>query len=333
MKSNCFFLLALGICFFLVAGCSEAVSGPKPVHESAGSQGDDSREDASPLKLVATTGQINSALNRITAGTGAQVRLLCGPGVDPHSFSASTRDVQAMLDADLIVYNGFHLEAMLSEHLEGTFQDKSWSMASAFPASQRLDWVEDGEIDPDAPVDPHIWNHLPAWGVCVTGLAEHMAGADPAHADQYRENAAAYVAELEEAHQWACQKLSELPEDSRILISAHDAFGYFARNYGMTTGAPLGVGNDSEADVQTISEISELICEQKIPAIFLETITNPRVTQALSEACAARGWNVVIVRQPLYSDDLGEESPHDTFLGAFRSNVNVIYEALSSAGT
>ena len=204
-------------------------------------------------------------------------------------------------------------------------------MASAFPERERLDWVEDGEIDPDAPFDPHIWNHLPAWGQCVTALAERLAEVDAENAQTYRANAAAYVDDLEAAHEWATEKLSALPADRRTIVSAHDAFGYFARNYGMQTGAPLGVGNDAQADVQTMKEIAEMICDQKIPAIFMETITNPKVTEALSEACDARGWNVQIVQQPLYSDDLGEAPPHNTFLGAFKSNVNVIFDALNPA--
>lgn len=320
--------LSLVICLLLVgfAGCSRD-------EPSNSSDSDSAAHDSSaPLKLVATTGQINSALKKITAGTDTTIKLFCGPGVDPHSFSASTNDVQAMLDADLIFYNGFHLEAKLAQHLDETFKEKSWAMASAFPTTERLDWVEEGEIDPEAPFDPHIWNHLPGWSECVKGLTEKLAQADEKNAEAYRKNCADYVAELEEAHQWAKEKLAKLPTDRRTIISAHDAFGYFAENYEMKTGAPLGVGNDAEADIQAMREIAETICDEKIPAIFLETITSPKVTQALSEACEARGWKVKIVEQPLYSDDLGEEPPYNTFLGAFRSNVNVIFDSLNREG-
>lgn len=310
--------LAFCVIFLGFLGCN-------PKEKSDNSQQDSIKV---PLNLIATTGQINSALERITAGTEAKIKLFCGPGVDPHSFQASTNDVQAMLDADLIIYNGFHLEAQLSEYLSGEFKDKSWAMASAFPEQQRLDWVEDGKIDPAAPFDPHIWNHLPGWADCVTGLAETLAQADQENAEIYRENSATYVAELLQAHQWAAEKLAALPENRRTIVSAHDAFGYFAKNYGMTTSAPLGVGNDAEADIKTMREIAVQICDEKIPAIFLESITSRKVTQALSEACEARGWKVKIVEQPLYSDDIGEEPPCDTFLGAFRSNVTVIHDAL-----
>ncbi len=288
-----------------------------------------SHSESEGLEIIATTGQINDALKEITKDTDASITLFCGPGVDPHSFSASVQDVQKMIEADLIIYNGFHLEAKLSEHLHGKFDSKSWSMASAFPKSQRLDWVEDGEIDPETPFDPHIWNHLPAWSECVMELAERLGKADPSNAKTYRKNAKAYVADIMETHRWAEEKLSKLPENRRTLVSAHDAFNYFADNYGLEPMAVLGIGNDPEADIKTMRKVAESICDKQVPAIFVESITNKKVTEALQEACAARRWKVEIVDQPLYSDDLGSSSPQDTFLGAFRSNVEIIFDSLS----
>lgn len=280
------------------------------------------------LKLVATTGHVNDALRSITKGVNVEIKLFCGPGVDPHSFSASTADVQAMEQADAIFYNGFHLEAQLSDLLHDRYADKAWAMANAFPTEERLDWVEDGSIDPDAPFDPHIWNHLPAWATCVEGLIEQLAKVDPENAELYRTNGAAYVQEIQETHQYAQEQLKSIPEGRRFLVSAHDAFNYFAKIYDLETVAVLGVGNDPEADIETMREVSELIVKNKTPVIFMESITNPKVTKALQEACAARDWKVEIATQRLYSDDLGESPPQDTFLGAFRSNVDVIVESL-----
>lgn len=280
------------------------------------------------LNIVATTGQINSALQKLTANTNTNINLFCGPGVDPHSFSASAQDVLAMLDADLIIYNGFHLEAKLTEHLHGKFENKSWSMASAFPETARLGWVEDGEVDPNAPFDPHIWNHLPGWTECVQGLAEKLAEADPDNADTYNKNAEAYVAEINQAHTWAKEKLAALPPAHRTIVSAHDAFKYFANNYDMEAEAVLGIGNDPEADIKEMRRVAGIVCDKKIPAIFMESITNPKVSQALKEACQAREWDVKLVDQPLYSDDIGDQAPQNTFLGAFKSNVEIISEAL-----
>lgn len=304
------------VCIVVLAGCDSKSTG-----DSAGAQ-------TSGLQIVVTTGQINAALQKITAGTDANVHLFCGPGVDPHSFSASTNDVQAMLDAHLIIYNGFHLEAKLSQHLHGKFEHKSWSMASAFPKTSRLDWVEDGEIDPEAPFDPHIWNHLPGWSECVLALATRLGESDPENSGTYMHNADGYIAELRDAHKWAQEQLAAIPQERRTIVSAHDAFNYFSNEYNMETLAVLGIGNDPEADIVTMRSVAKQICEKKIPAIFIESITNPKVSEALQEACQAREWKVTLVSQPLYSDDLGESAPQNTFLGAFKSNVQVICDSL-----
>lgn len=317
MNPKTLFTLIPLVGFAFLAGCNPTSSTNSGISNDA-------------FKLVATTGQINDALQQITQGTDTTITLFCGPGVDPHSFNASTKDVQSMLDANLIVYNGFHLEAKLSEHLHGTFSEKSWSMASAFPEEFRLDWEEDGKVDPNAPFDPHIWNHLPAWAECVTQLADQLAKVDSENAETYKENAALYVVEIQKSHEWAKQKLSALPTERRTIVSAHDAFNYFADAYELDTPlAVLGIGNDPEADIIKMRSVAEMICEKKIPAIFMESITNPKITEALKEACLARDWEVELVSKPLYSDDIGETAPQNTFLGAFRSNVDIIFMSLS----
>lgn len=280
------------------------------------------------FKIVATTGHIHDALLAITDGTSPNMKLLCGPGVDPHSYSASTGDVKAMEAADIIVWNAFHLEAQLESLMKDTFKGKAWSMASAFPEDQRLDWVEDGEIDPEAPFDPHIWNHLPGWAACVEALAKHLGTVDKDNAETYTKNGKAYADKVREAHTWAKTKLAEIPAERRFLVSGHDAFNYFAKAYGLDTVAVLGVGNDQEADIQTMREVGKTIAERKVPVIFMESLTNPKITQALQEATKGQGWEVKIADDSLYSDDLGESAPQNTYLGAFRSNVELIHSAL-----
>ncbi len=277
--------------------------------------------------LVATTGHIADALRRIT--DNHEIVQLCGPGVDPHSYSASTKDVQAISDAKAVFFNGFHLEARLHDVLEDKFADKCWAMASAFPPEARLDWVEEGKVDPEAPFDPHIWNHLPGWSECVKGLTAKLCELDPDNAAEYQTRGDVYVDEITTAHEAAVEKFSTLSENQRVLVSAHDAFNYFAAVYDFEPIAVLGIGNDAEADVKTIREVAVTVCEKKVPAIFIENITNPKVTAALQEACQAKGWEVRIAEKPLYSDDLGVDPPLDTFLGTFNHNVDLITESLS----
>ncbi len=279
--------------------------------------------------VVATTGHVYDALSALTRGTEIELELLCGPGVDPHSYSASTKDVLALRRADAIIYNGFHLEAQLAELLhDDSLGGKSWPMSSSFPEDARLDWVEDGEIDPEAPFDPHIWNDLRGWSSCVSGLAARLAMVYPDLAGAFAANATVYLAEIEEADRWAAEQLQRIPEGRRVLVSGHDAFQYFARRYDLETLSVLGVGNDPEADIRTMQDVAHTVAERRVPVIFLESLTNPKVTRALEEACAGHGWTVEIARAPLYSDDLGQSSPVDTYLGAFRSNVATIVAAL-----
>ena len=294
---------------------------------SLGACGDKNADDGS-FRIVATTGHIHDALLAITDGTNPDMKLLCGPGVDPHSYSASTGDVKAMEAASFIAWNGFHLEARLEDLMKDTFADKAWSMASAFPESSRLDWVEDGEIDPKAPFDPHIWNHLQGWAECVEALAAKLGEMDAANADTYKKNGKAYADKVREADAWAKGEIAKIPADRRFLVSGHDAFNYFAKEYGLETVAVLGVGNDQEADIQTMREVAKTIADRKVPVIFMESLTNPKITTALKEAAKSHGWEVKIADDSLYSDDLGENPPQNTYLGAFRSNVELIRDAL-----
>lgn len=295
------------------------------------STGEASSESA-PL-IVATTGHIHDALQSLVEGTDIELKLLCGPGVDPHSYGASTKDVLAMERARAIVFNGFHLEAQLGDVLsKESLANKSWAMASAFPEEQRLDWTEDGtpdgEVDPNAPFDPHIWNDLPGWAACVSGLTTHLGGLFPEHAELLASNGGAYRAQILEAHEWAKGELGSVSKTQRVLVSGHDAFQYFAGQYDWETKAVLGVGNDPEADIKTMQSVAAFVVERQVPVIFLESITNPKLTQALEEACEGRGWTVRIADVPLYSDDLGSAPPVNTYLGAFRSNVQTITDAM-----
>lgn len=317
LKYQCFLVgtLSLSILF----GCNRHAYEPSV---------DDTTTATRNQMWVATTGHIADALRKISAGTNVNIKTLCGPGVDPHSYNASTKDIQAITDADAVFFNGFHLEARLHHLLENEFGDKSWAMATAFPADARLDWVEDGQIDPEAPFDPHIWNHLPGWSECVEGLLTRVCEVNPDNAEMYKKNGQGYVDEILTVHQKAVEEFEPIARDQRVLVSAHDAFNYFANVYNFDSIAVLGIGNDAEADVKTIRDVAKTVCDRKVPVIFLENITNPKVTAALQEACAAQDWQVRIADQPLYSDALGVAAPTDTFLGAFMTNVELISKSL-----
>lgn len=310
-----------------LGGCDQSSTSGTSTDPGTSSDPDASAGSARPT-WIATTGHINDALKRITEGCDIELILFCGPGVDPHGFSPAMSDVRAMETADAIFYNGFHLEAKLIDLLDGRYADKSWAMASGFPPEARLDWVENGTVDPDAPFDPHIWNHLSGWSKCVAGLIDEVCRIDPDNEDRFRENGQRYIDEITAMDKTAAARFAQLPKPSRVLVSAHDAFNYFAKVYDFETIAIVGIGNDAEADIRTMREVATGVVDKKVPVIFVESITNPRLTDALREACLARDWPVKIADKPLYSDDLGSGPPIDTFLGAFEHNVDLITQSL-----
>ena len=286
--------------------------------------------DGRPI-WIATTGHIHDAVRRIVPEGLIDLRLLCGPGVDPHSYAASARDADALERAELILCNGFHLEARMHDLLTGRYAEKTIAMADAFPSEARLDWVEDGEVDPAAPYDPHIWNHLPGWRQCVRKLVDLCDDKLPSsRSSEITAAGDGYVAEIGDAHGSAANTFVSIPKQQRVIVSAHDAFNYFARAYGFETVAVLGIGNNAEADIATMRQVADTVTDRKIPTIFLETITNPKVSEALAESCAAKGWAVKLSEEPLYSDALGVAPPVDTFLGAFEHNVRVISDGLTA---
>ncbi|TVR01928.1 MAG: hypothetical protein EA403_09845 [Spirochaetaceae bacterium] len=176
--------------------------------------------------------------------------------------------------------------------------------------------------------DPHIWHDLDIWVVAVEAIAERIALADPANAATYRANAQAYIAELRELQAYARQRLNEVAAANRFLVTSHDAFGYLARAYGWQTRGILGISTEDEAGVRDIQELAHFIVENGVRAIFFETAADQRATVALQEAVRARGGNVVVSTAALYSDALGERAPTNTFIGAYRHNVDTIVNTI-----
>ena len=176
--------------------------------------------------------------------------------------------------------------------------------------------------------DPHVWHDLDLWVIAVEAIAERIAQVDPANAATYRANAQAYIAELRELQAYARQRLNEVPAANRFLVTSHDAFGYLARAYGWQARGILGISTEDEAGVRDIQELAHFIVENGVRAIFFETAADQRATVALQEAVRARGGTVVVSSAALYSDALGERAPTNTFIGAYRHNVDTIVNTI-----
>ena len=299
---------ALGTLAALVVGCggtSEAASGDAGV------------------RAVATTGMIGWAVESV-GGDRVTVEALMGPGVDPHLYKATASDVRKLSDADVIYYNGLHLEAAMAELLE--------EMSARRPTVA----VTRG-LDPDSllasPVyvnayDPHVWFDVELWMRAVEAVRDALAEQDPDGAATYQANAARVLTELTELDGWVHERVGELDPSMRVLVTAHDAFNYFGRAYGFEVRGLQGINTAAEAGTADVQALAEMITERRIPAVFVETSIPQRTIEAVQAAVRSRGFEVSIGGS-LFSDAMGDPGTHEgTYPGMVRHNVNTIVDAL-----
>lgn len=284
--------------------------------------GEQRADDGRPL-VVTTTGLVGWLAGEI-AGEHARVVSLMGPGVDPHLYKASEGDVRRFEDADLILYNGLHLEGKMSGILEKMGRRRRVvalgdslppDLLRALPGGEQLH-------------DPHIWFDVSLWARTVPIVQRALAAADPAHAEAYREAAGRVADELADLDIWVSERIASIPERQRVLITAHDAFSYFGDRYGMEVQGLQGMSTVAEAGLQDMDRLLALITTRGIGAIFVESSVPRRAIESVQAACASRGHTVAIGGE-LFSDAMGAaDSPDGTYPGMVRHNVNTIVEAL-----
>jgi manganese/zinc/iron transport system substrate-binding protein len=275
------------------------------------------------LRVVATTGIVGDALRQI-AGDHAEVQALMGPGVDPHLYKATPGDLAALQQADVVAYNGLHLEGKMAEVLEKMRASKQvFAWGAALP-QDRLRRIGEGE----AAFDPHIWFDVSLFASGVEAAAAQLAQADPAHAAAYEAQARAYRDSLAALDAWVREQIAGIPPGQRILITAHDAFGYFGQAYGVEVHGLQGISTVAEFGLREVSELADFIIRQNIRAVFVESSVPTRSIEAVVAGCRERGHEVKI-GGTLYSDALGEAgSEAATYTGMVRSNVRTLAEAL-----
>lgn len=288
-----------------------------------GCGGGDRETDDGRLRLVATTGQV-ADLARNVGGDRVAVTALMGPGVDPHLYKASAGDVERLRTADLVLYSGLHLEAKMGDVLARLGTRKPvLAVAETLPADRLLSPDESrGQHD------PHVWFDVELWRQGVDAVAAELVELDPEHAEGYRARAAAYAAELETLHAWAREAFASVPERRRVLITAHDAFNYLGRAYGLEVRGLQGISTATEAGTADVQALAALIAEREIPAIFVESSVSPRAIEAVRQAVRARGFEVVVGGE-VYSDAMGDAgTPAGTYVGMIRHDVETIVASL-----
>lgn len=279
----------------------------------------DSTEDT--LVIYATTGYLADAAAVIDPD--AEIITMVGPGADPHTYQASTRDIQSMQSASLVLWNGLGLEAQLLGILP-TFGERQLAVGDRIDRSRLLPW-DDGLYD------PHIWNSPDIWADVVHMIAAKFAELKPERASEYTANAEAFAAEIRKAGEDATEVLAAIPAGSRTLITGHDAFNYFGHSFDLEVRATDFVSTEAVLSPQELSELAQLIAERKIPVIFQDNQANPQAIKSLHDAARALGWEVEISEHELYADTLGAEPGVDSYLGVFRHNLAAIAAALVPA--
>jgi manganese/zinc/iron transport system substrate-binding protein len=305
-------LLIGAILISLLAGCATPV---------ARSQEDLSRR---PIRAVTTIGMI-SDLVRHVGGQRVQVIGLMGPGVDPHLYKATEGDVIRLLEADVVFYNGLHLEAKMGDVLERMrSRTRTVAVTDCIDRSLLL-----APPQFEGAYDPHVWFDVTLWMKAVECVRDALVDMDPGSADLYRANAQAYLAQLADLHAYVQAQAARLPPEQRVLITAHDAFNYFGRAYGFEVRGLQGISTATEAGTADVQHLADFIAQRKIRAIFVESSVSPRTIEAVQAAVQARGFNVRIGGQ-LFSDAMGNPgTPEGTYIGMVRHNIDTIVSALS----
>lgn len=275
------------------------------------------------LKIVTTTGMIQDAVKNI-AGEHAQVEALMGPGVDPHLYKATQGDLKKLTEADIVFYNGLHLEGKMGEILEKLSRTKPvLAVAASLPDSALLE-VEGFE----GITDPHIWFDVALWTEAVKTIQRYMIEIDAEHKAYYDSAARAYIAQMDSLHRTVSIQIQTIPEEQRVLITAHDAFGYFGRAYNIQVRGLQGISTVAEFGLRDVTELVDFIIERKIKAIFVESSISPKSIEAVVEGCKKKNWQVKIGGN-LYSDAMGDpDTPEGTYIGMVHANVKTIVEAL-----
>lgn len=276
------------------------------------------------LRVVSTVGMIADAVHRI-GGDHVVSQALMGPGVDPHLYRATAGDVAKLEEADVIFYGGLELEGRMTE----IFEKLASRGRMAIPVCERVPRSELREV-PGVPgkYDPHVWFDLTLWKHAVQAVADGLAQAKPDAKGEFAHRAREYLAEMDALHRYAQAELAKIPKRQRVLVTAHDAFGYFGRRYDLDVLGIQGTSTASEASAGTLRDLAATISQRKVKAIFVESSVPHATIDALKEAVRAKGWQVQLGGE-LFSDAMGAPGTREgTYIGMVRHNVDTIVKAL-----
>lgn len=300
-------LTGLLMTFVFLTGCSA---------ESTGS-----KEDGK-LTVVTTIAQIAEPMS-VIGGDKVEVKSLMGPGVDPHLYTATQGDIQKMEDADIIFYSGLHLEANMVKVFEEIGKTRPVLAIGEVNPEEKLLKDEEGAID------PHIWFDIDLWKESLDAATNELKKALPDDSEYFEKNKQAYFKKLDTLKEEAKAQMETLPSDKRVLVTAHDAFGYFGRMLDIEVVGLQGLSTEAEIGLSDIEETIQQLVEHQVPAVFIESSINPASINAVIEGGKKEGLDIELGGE-LFSDAMGDaDSKEGTYIGMYEHNVSTIYQALS----
>lgn len=273
--------------------------------------------------IVCTTGMLGDIVKNIVKDH-YEVITLMGPGVDPHLYKATQGDLQSLSKADIIVYNGLHLEGKMGEVFEKLENRKHIIVAAnAIPESDLIN-----NTDFEGAHDPHLWFDVALWKQVVQYVGDEITEFSDTLNSDIKINTKAYSSSLNQLEETVVSTINELDSSKRVLITAHDAFGYFGRAYGFEVKGLQGISTVSEYGLKDVSNLVNFITDRNIKAVFVESSVSDRALKAVIEGCKARNHEVVI-GGTLFSDAMGEENTQEgTYIGMVKYNVSTIVNSL-----
>lgn len=280
------------------------------------------RDDQRPL-VVVTTNLLADVVRNIV-GDSVRVGSLMGAGVDPHLYKASIGDLKQLLAADIVLYQGLHLEGKLGEVLAKLGRTKEVMALADHIPSAKIRYVDESHAIPD----PHIWFDVSIWKEVVESACVKLSERLPAYAVYFRANTDEYLSELDELDQYVREQVHSIDREKRVLITSHDAFNYFGNAYDIEVRGLQGVSTLSEFGLKDISDLVKTVINRNIAAVFVETSVSSRSLQAVVAGVRERGKELSIGGM-LYTDALGESGQAEgTYIGMMRYNVNTIVKGL-----
>ena len=276
------------------------------------------------IDIVTTTAMVGDIAKQVVGDRGT-IHGLMGEGVDPHLYKPTAADAKAILNSDIVFYSGLMLEGRMTD----TFMKAARIGKTVYQVTEPIDetfLLEPPEME--GHWDPHVWMDVSSWSYAVDAVASAMCEQDQEHCAEYNKRAALYKKELATLHAYIEKSIASIPETSRVLITAHDAFNYFGRAYGIEVIGIQGLSTESEAGIDDVNKLVDLLVDRKIQAVFVESSVSDRNVNALIEGAASRGHEVIIGGR-LFSDAMGEHGTYEgTYIGMLDHNATTITRAL-----